>query len=214
MRKSFLEFVLCVLLCAFSVDQMLANGTQQQDSDIAALSRILAAIATELDALETRTTQLGARPNIHTEIDSRQPIVFSREDVQAIQTELQRLNLGQVRIGRNSRTYRLIANLDHFLSVARAKYDEIKNHHSDDPFIPQVEAAFDTLLQRRRLRPIISTALRTGVVFTDMTSEGDFTATMGEKMSTTGRSMSSSILWETAHWGHGKRDISIRGQFG
>ena len=43
----------------------------QPTSQIAALSRILAAIATQLDTLEKRATELRSAPNIHAEIEPR-----------------------------------------------------------------------------------------------------------------------------------------------
>ena len=118
-------------------------------------------------------------------------------------------------MGTSGLSYRRIANLDQFLSLARAKYDTLKRLHADAPHNPEVEALFHSLLQRRRLRPIVSAVVRTGVAFTDMTSEGSFNlAASPAQEAGAGRFVSSAVLWETAHWGNDAVDISIRGQLG
>ena len=189
-----------------------AVAAAQPTSQIAALSRILAAIATQLDTLEKRAAELRSEPNIHAEIARRQPLAL--RSLSHVQDDLQRLDLGAIRLGSDGQPFRVILHLDHFLSVAHAKYDSLKAVRKDDPHIPQVDAAFDSLFQRRRLRPIISAVARTGVAFADMKAKGSFDVPTSDDTGIDQLMSSTSVLWETAHWGHGRADISIRGQVG
>ena len=184
-------------------------------SEIASLKRVLALIAARLDALDKRAARLGEIANMDVAIERRQPVVLSRDELRNVQNDLQRLHLGDLRIDNSGVSYRCIANLDLFLSLAQAQYDALKRFHPEDPHIPEVDTLFDSLQQRRRLRPTISAVVRTGVAFTDMANEGDFNiaAGTGEKAGAS-RSVSSAVLWETAHWGNDVVDVSIRGQLG
>ena len=136
-------------------------------------------------------------------------------DVTPVRHDLVQLGLeDDAKLTSDGHAYLVINNIDDFVMRVRGRYADIASTHRD--MVRRVDLAFDSLLQRRRLRPIVSAVARAGGALVDIDNASEaFEIGNGRQEDGAGSWIdSASVLWETAHWGHRGKDIAIRGQIG